>query len=507
VIGGALAGASTALLLRRKCPNLRIALIERAAAFDRKVGEATVEVSAYFLNRILELGEHLQEQHLPKQGLRFWFSNSETKTIEDCAEMGGRYLPRVPAWQLDRAVLDEEVLSRAVSGGATLIRPARVTGVELNEGALQKVSYTDSTGSHEVTCRWVIDASGLAALLARANGWLIPNQEHPTTAVWARWRNVKSWDSSSLLQRFPNYRAACHGLRHTATNHVVGPGWWSWFIPLKGGDVSVGVVFDQRLVTFPSGDNIGSRLKQFLSGHPAAAEILKDAEVIEGDVHWRKNLPYHSSRICGDGFFLVGDAAAFLDPFYSPGMDWIAYTASCAADSIARQQAGEPIRDLMVQRDHTFVRSYRRWFQALYKDKYYYMADFDLYKVTFFMDTGLYYLGVASQPFKRGEVAYLEPTFSTPPSVPFYHFMSFYNRRLAKMGRSRLQRGVFGKNNARQRLLFAGYTFAPSDGRHVFYGMLLWLLLELKEGWRSWFSVGEDIPVATPIPVQQSLPQ
>ena len=34
----------------------------------------------------------------------------------------------------------------------------------------------------------------------------------------------------------------------TATNHVIGDGWWSWWIPLKGGDVSVGVVFDQRIV-------------------------------------------------------------------------------------------------------------------------------------------------------------------------------------------------------------------------------------------------------------------
>lgn len=507
IVGGALAGASAAVLLLRKQPGLRVAIVEKSAQFDRKVGEASVEVSAYFLNRVLELGQHLQEEHLPKQGLRFWFSNSEAKTIEDCGEMGGRYLPRVPAWQVDRAVLDEKVLARAREAGAHLLRPAKVNSITLEEGGTQKVNITDSTGMREISARWVIDASGVAAVLARANGWLIPNQEHPTTAVWARWRNVKSWDCMSLLHRFPNYRAACHGLRNTATNHVVGPGWWAWFIPLKGGDVSVGVVFDQRIVSFPTGGQIGDRLKQFLSAHPAAAEILREGEFVEGDVHWRKNLPYSSSRICGDGFFLVGDAAAFLDPFYSPGMDWISYTVSSAVDSIVRQHKGEDVKSLMAQRDFTFVRSYRRWFEALYKDKYFYMADYDLQKVTFYLDTGLYYLGVASQPFKRGEVAFLEPTFSTPPSVPFYHFMSFYNRRLAAMGRSRMNRGVFGRNNAKRRLLFKGYTFSPWDGRHVAHGILIWLMLELKEGWRSWFSLPADIPVASPLPVQQSLPQ
>ena len=49
-------------------------------------------------------------------------------------------------------------------------------------------------------------------------------------------------------------------------------------------------------------------------------------EFDEEDVHWRKNLAYYSTTFAGDGFVLVGDAAAFMDPFYSPGMDWISFT-------------------------------------------------------------------------------------------------------------------------------------------------------------------------------------
>ena len=36
-------------------------------------------------------------------------------------------------------------------------------------------------------------------------------------------------------------------IRFTATNHLVGYGWWAWVIPLKGEEVSIGIVFDQRL--------------------------------------------------------------------------------------------------------------------------------------------------------------------------------------------------------------------------------------------------------------------
>src|SRR5213075_3477115 len=106
------------------------------------------------------------------------------------------------------------------------------------------------------------------------------------------------------------------------------------------------VVFDQRLVRWPQeGGKLGERLKAFLMKHPVAQEILVDAQFDEEDVHWRKNLAYYSTTFAGDGFVLVGDASAFLDPFYSPGMDWISFTATRATDLILAQLRGEPITE------------------------------------------------------------------------------------------------------------------------------------------------------------------
>jgi len=48
IIGGALSGAATAMLLLRQQPKLRVLIVEKSAAFTRRVGEATVEVSGYF---------------------------------------------------------------------------------------------------------------------------------------------------------------------------------------------------------------------------------------------------------------------------------------------------------------------------------------------------------------------------------------------------------------------------------------------------------------------------
>jgi flavin-dependent dehydrogenase len=420
--------------------------------------------------------------------------------LAECAEIGGGYLSRLPSYQVDRAVLDEEVLRRAQLLGAEICRPATVSNVQLMAGGPQQMEIRSGPDKRDVTCRWVIDASGVAALLARQQGWWRPNKAHPTTAVWARWTGVKDWDSVELAKKFPDWSTACHGIRATATNHFVGKGWWAWCIPLKGGDVSVGVVFDQRLVTWPEEGSLAERLKKFLLQHPVAREILADAQCREGDVHWRKNLPYFSTTFAGDGFALVGDAAAFMDPFYSPGMDWISFTVSSAVQLVLAERRGEQLESLLARHNSDFVRSYDRWFQAIYQDKYEYMGEFDLMRLAFLLDVGLYTFGVVSQPFKRGFKAFLEPVFSTEPSVPFFYFIRFYNRRFAQMARARRRRGALGRRNANRRFLFPGYSFAYSSAGPMGKALLSWAWLELCEGWRSWFTPGtSSLPQEAPL--------
>ena len=492
VIGGALSGASTATLLLRQNPGLRLIIVEKSEKFSRRVGEATVEVSGFFLGRVLGMTQHLNEKHLVKQGMRFWFSNDDVRGLDEASEIGGKYNARLPSYQIDRSVFDEEVLRRACAAGAELMRPASVADVQLSPGGEQAVTVRHGDVTKTIRASWIVDASGVAALLARQNGWLRPNTAHPTAAAWARWSGVKDWDGSELAEKFPQWAAAPYGIRGTATNHVVGDGWWSWWIPLKGGDMSVGVVFDQRLVDWPQdGGSLGERLKNFLTRHPVAREMLAGAQVVDDDVHWRKNLAYSSTTYAGDGFVLVGDAAAFLDPFYSPGMDFISFTATSAAALITAQRSGEAVTPLVEKFNRDFTTSYNAWFRAIYLDKYEYMGEFDLLKLGFQLDLGLYYLGIVSQPFKRGANALTEPPFSTPTSQPFQWLMATYNRRLAAIARRRRRLGMLGRMNRSRRFLISGFTLSRIDSFKVVRAILRWGLLELAEGRHSW---GEGNP-------------
>src|SRR5438045_8872811 len=167
IIGGAFSGAASALMLKRKRPEARVLIIEKGAAFDRKVGESTTEVSSCDMTQILGLTHYLGHHQLPKQGLRLWFSNRVDQRFDDCVEVGTRYQSRLPGFQVDRAKLDSHMLELAVQAGCELWRPAKVTNLELSNGNGQRISAARDLGNCTVRARWVVDATGRATMLAR----------------------------------------------------------------------------------------------------------------------------------------------------------------------------------------------------------------------------------------------------------------------------------------------------------------------------------------------------
>src|SRR5262245_31623512 len=193
VLGGAFSGAATALLLRRDRPATSVLVVEKAKQFDLKVGEATTEMSAMFLTRRLALWRHLEDDQLPKEGLRYWFHNDRVRHHHEASETGGFVRSAVPSFQLRRDVLDQKILDDAVAAGAELLRPAHVRAVELGSFD-HRVTVDVGSETHAVSCRWVIDATGRANFLGRKLGIVSRNEQHPTSALWARFRNLRHID-------------------------------------------------------------------------------------------------------------------------------------------------------------------------------------------------------------------------------------------------------------------------------------------------------------------------
>src|SRR3981081_1719922 len=133
-VGGAVSGASTAILLKRRKPDLRVLVVEKSDRFDWKVGESTVEIAAYFLTRVLKQYDHLSREQLPKQAFRYWFVNDRVTRLREASEVGPTQLARTPSFQLDRSKPDEKLLKVARGEGSEVWRPAEVTGYTLGAG-------------------------------------------------------------------------------------------------------------------------------------------------------------------------------------------------------------------------------------------------------------------------------------------------------------------------------------------------------------------------------------
>ncbi len=477
ILGGAFSGAAAALLLRRDCPSLRVLVVEKLERFDEKVGEATTEMSAMFLTRRLALWQHLEAEHLPKEGLRYWFANEKVTGHADASETGGFLRSTVPAFQLRRDVLDQHVLDLAVAEGAELWRPARVRDVVVTNGFRNTVTVDKDGRSHTLTCRWVLDASGRSTFLARRLDLVEWNDEHPVAAVWARWTGVRHIDD--LAARGPaRLRRGNVGSRRLATNHYTGRGFWVWVIPLGNGQTSVGVVFDKRVHGLHQGTDREGDYVAFLKSHPALRELLEGAVVRSDDLRALSRMAYASRQYAGNGWALLGDAASFIDPYYSPGLDHAAFTIDATVKVVVADAGKADVAAAIAEHNDLFVRSYRRFFRAAYLDKYAYMGEADLLSAAFLLDTAQYYIFVVIPSYRFAGQFRPEPVLGPKAGLLSYLFMRFYSRRFVAIARLRREMGEEGRRNDGRRVK-AFFNLGLAPFRMYARGVKLWAYAEL----------------------------
>lgn len=482
IMGGALAGAGMGLLLKRAMPEARILIVERSAEFDFKVGESTSEIAGCFLTRILRLGSWLSREQIAKNGLRFWFTTPDNDRFERCSEIGPKLQVRLPAWQLDRSKLDPHVLGLAEEAGCEVWRPAVVKDFTLEDtDGGNTVTIQKDGGTFTVKAKWIVDASGKAAVIARKRGTLKTLDEHPTSAMWARFRNLGDLDDHRLAAKFPCFSERVWSQRANATNHLTGPGWWAWIIPLQGGEVSVGLTWDRRVFTPPPDGPIPQRLVTVLRAHPVGEFLLKNAEPVERDARLYSQLAYHSTEVMGNTWAAVGDAAGFMDPLYSHGIDYVGNTVWAVHKIILASLLGENVEARVAWYRKHYQESYRRWFEGLYKDKYHYIGDAELMTAALLLDVGCYFIGPVRLAYMNFEEELSMLPYHGPVGAWFGKFMAFYNRRLARIGRARMERGDFGRKNLDHHHIFRE-SFMPSYAvrKLIWRGLKIWLRCELS---------------------------
>ena len=78
---------------------------------------------------------------------------------------------------------------------------------------------------------------------------------------------------------------------------------------------------------------------RFISSKPVnvcliSVQLLESARFIEGSLQYRPDYFYYSENICGENYYCIGDAAAFVDPIFSHGVQNALYNAAVATLAI-----------------------------------------------------------------------------------------------------------------------------------------------------------------------------
>ncbi len=349
--GGGLAGLCLALQLRRANPQARILVLDRrrgpSPAGVHTVGESTVEIGAHYFSEVLGLGEHLRTRQLRKFGFRFFHLDGR-EDIGAVQEIGvSRYL-NVTSFQIDRGPFENHLRERVRELGVEVREGCTVTGLSIARGTRHAqaplpahvVRCQSPQGPQELRARWVVDASGRAGLLKRELGLAEPSP-HDAHSAWFRTPfriDIEDWPSDA------GWLGRCEASqRWLSTNHLVGEGYWVWLIPLSSGYHSVGIVADPAVHPPGQFSSYEGALAWLDRHQPRLARALRAGGAPPADYVAMRRFAHGCRELfSADRWAITGEAGVFLDPFYSPGSDFIAIANTYVANLVTHDLRGEP---------------------------------------------------------------------------------------------------------------------------------------------------------------------
>jgi flavin-dependent dehydrogenase len=301
VIGGGVAGLSACIFLRRT--GLRVLCIEPERFPHDRVGESLDWSSPQLL---ADLG--IPSAELIDNGIATYKRNIKI-------EGAGR-----PAWtaqpkqwfrhrpiafetvtlHVDRIAMDRRIFEVAQQLGTTFLWD-RVSQVETGG---ERVIACRTNGNKRVAAPWFIDASGQAQLFAKAFDIAKVDYGKPKVCVWARFKT---------------------GIHNEGTTFYIDPDpgeylSWIWDIPITPIVSSIGCVMpaDRMKELRKDGSEVKDIFTAEIVKHPRLAQMV--AGQPEFDVFICSYRTYVHDTVCGDNWFMVGEAATFPDPLTANGV-------------------------------------------------------------------------------------------------------------------------------------------------------------------------------------------
>ncbi|HER34174.1 MAG: tryptophan 7-halogenase [Halothiobacillaceae bacterium] len=322
VVGGGPGGSTLASLLARK--GHAVVLAEKAHHPRFHIGESLLPGNLD-LFETLGVADEIAEIGIDKWGAEFVSPVHDHVQPYHFGEAWDKSMPK--AYEVERAEFDRILFRNAARLGARTVEGTKVVDIDFhdsprhddqgNEYHVTVTTETEDGTRREWHSAFVADATGRDTFLANRHGWKRRSRKHNSAAVFGHFRDAKrnpgKEEGNITLFWFD------HG--------------WFWFIPLKNGVTSVG------MVTWPYHMKTrgGRSLEQFLFDNietvPDLRQRLAEASLVR-EVQATGNFSYAADRTHGDRFLLVGDAFMFIDPVFSSGVMLAMQSGAFGAEAI-----------------------------------------------------------------------------------------------------------------------------------------------------------------------------
>jgi flavin-dependent dehydrogenase len=326
VVGGGPGGSTVATLLSEKGWTVVLAEQDRHPRFH--IGESLLPMNMPIFRR-LGLLDAVHAIGVVKEGVEFSPAGAgdrrQTFYFSDALDKTNPY-----AFHVRRSEFDELLFRNATARGVTTFEGLRVKAIDFaaGDGGRHSVVAVDEGGAERRwQARFVVDASGRDTFLPRRLEIKEKNREHQSAAIFGHFRGVErrpGKDAGNISIYWFDYG-------------------WFWVIPLRDDVTSVGAVcWPDYLKSRDAG--IEEFLWRTIRLCPEVAARMRQAEPVD-KARATGNYSYRSHRMYGDGYILVGDAFAFIDPVFSTGV-YLAMTSAIAGseavDTVLRRPEAAP---------------------------------------------------------------------------------------------------------------------------------------------------------------------
>ncbi len=320
ILGAGPGGVATALELDRQ--GIACTLLDQAHfPRDKVCGDALSGKVVDMLRRIdpalLEKFDQDEQTQVDSWGVRFIAPNLHPIVVPFAPDFD-RHRDPAPGYIARREIFDnilvEEVRKRP---GIDLREGVRIEQVQRENGAWV---LEDKQQTLRVKARLLIAANGAQSRFAREVGGITLQPKHYAVAVRGYYRGVTGMDANNFIE--------LHFLNEILPGYL-------WIFPLPNGEANVGVGMLKSALTRKQ-VNLKQAMHDLVTTHPNLRGRFEKAELLGPPKGF--GLPLGSKRrsLSGEGYMLVGDAGALIDPFTGEGIGNAMLSGMYAAQQAAR---------------------------------------------------------------------------------------------------------------------------------------------------------------------------